>query len=60
LLFAAEREHLASVGFGLLWNPLPGLHTEIYRGFDLRDTNAPDESLQDRGIHYALTFQRAF
>ena len=60
LLFATEREHLSSVGFGLVWNPLPGLHAEIYRGYALHDMGGPDESLQDRGIHYELTFRRAF
>jgi hemolysin activation/secretion protein len=60
LLFATQRERLSSVGFGLLWDPLPGLHAEIYRGFDLRDAGGTGDSLQDRGIHYALTFQRAF
>ena len=59
-LFTTRREHLASVGVGLLWQPLPGLNMEIYRGFALVDQNNPDDSLQDRGIHYALAFRRAF
>ena len=51
---------LASVGAGLLWDPLPGLHLELYSGADLIDQDNPDESLQDRGIHYNLSFGRQF
>ena len=60
LPFADRREHLSSIGFGLLWNPLPALHAQIYRGVDLTDRDNPRESLQDRGIHYSLAFRRAF
>ncbi len=59
-LFTAGREDLASVGFGLIWEPLPGLKAEIYHGADLKDRNNPRESLQDRGIHYGLTYRRSF
>jgi len=57
--FSPRREHLTSVGVGLLWHPLPGLSMELYRGVPLVDVNNPDDSLQDRGIHYALTYRRA-
>jgi hemolysin activation/secretion protein len=60
LLTASRREHLASVGFGLLWDPLPGLHLEAYRGVELAEQDNPRESLQDRGIHYNLSYRRAF
>jgi hemolysin activation/secretion protein len=60
LLTVSRREHLASVGFGLLWDPLPGLHLEAYRGVELAEQDNPRESLQDRGIHYNLVFRRAF
>lgn len=59
-LFTAGRERLASVGVGLVWQPLPGLTAELYRGADLDDQNNPRESLQDRGIHYGLTYRRLF
>ena len=60
LLTGPRREHLASVGLGLLWDPLPGLHLEIYRGAEREEQNNPDESLQDRGIHYNIAYQRRF
>lgn len=60
LLTGPRREHLASVGVGLLWDPLPGLHLEIYRGADLEEQDNPRESLQDRGIHYNMTYRRRF
>ncbi len=60
LLTGARRERLASVGFGLLWDPLPDLHLELYRGADLEEQNNPRESLQDRGIHYNVAYRRRF
>jgi len=59
-LTGSRRENLASVGAGLLWAPLPALHLELYLGADLVDQDNPDESLQDRGIHYNLSFGRQF
>ena len=59
-LIGSRRESLASVGAGLLWDPLPGLHLELYLGDDLIDQGNTDESLQDRGIHYNLSFGRQF
>ena len=56
--FSPKREHLASVGVGLLWHPLPGLSMELYRGVALVDLHNPDDSLQDRGIHYSLAYRR--
>jgi hemolysin activation/secretion protein len=60
LLIAPRREHLASIGAGVLWDPLPGLHLEVYRGSDLADQDNPRESLQDRGIHYSMAYRRRF
>jgi hemolysin activation/secretion protein len=60
LLVGPRREHLASVGIGVLWDPLPGLHLEVYRGADLADQDNPRESLQDRGIHYNASYRRRF
>jgi hemolysin activation/secretion protein len=59
-LTGPRRERLASVGIGLLWDPLPGLHLEIYRGADLEEQGNPSESLQDRGIHYNVAYRRRF
>lgn len=59
-LQGSRRESLASAGAGLLWDPLPGLHLELYWGADLIDQGNSNDSLQDRGIHYNLTFGRQF
>ena len=48
-----------SVGVGLLWHPLPGLSMELYRGVHLVDLHNTGDSLQDRGLHYALAYRRA-
>ena len=57
-LTGSRREHLASVGVGVLWDPLPGLHLEVYRGADLADRDNPGDALQDRGIHYNVSYRR--
>ncbi|HVS23319.1 MAG TPA: POTRA domain-containing protein [Gammaproteobacteria bacterium] len=57
--FGPRREHIASVGVGLLWHPLPGLSMELYRGVPLVDLHNTGDSLQDRGLHYALVYRRA-
>jgi len=57
--FSPRREHIASVGVGLLWHPLPGLSMELYRGVPLVDLHNTGDSLQDRGLHYALVYRRA-
>ncbi len=57
--FGSRREHIASVGVGLLWHPLPGLSMELYRGVPLVDLHTTGDSLQDRGLHYALVYRRA-
>ena len=44
---------------GLLWHPLPGLSMELYRGVPLVDLHSTGDSLQDRGLHYALVYRRA-
>ena len=59
-LTGSRRESLASAGAGLLWDPLPGLRLELYWGADLIDQGNTNDSLQDRGIHYNLTFGRQF
>jgi hemolysin activation/secretion protein len=59
-LAGSRRESLASIGAGLLWDPLPGLRLELYVGADVIDQGNSDEALQDRGLHYNLSFGRQF
>jgi hemolysin activation/secretion protein len=58
--FGPRRQHLTSVGAGLRWSPLPALRMELYRGVPLVDVHNTGDSLQERGLHYALTYRRAF
>ena len=59
-LLTGRKERITSLGLGLLWDPLPGLHAELYWGDALDETTRPHDSLQDRGYHYEVTFRKAF
>jgi hemolysin activation/secretion protein len=56
----SAKEEIGSAGLGVLWDPLPGLHMELYWGAARQDVGNPSTSLQDQGIHYRLSFNRAF
>ena len=58
-------ETIASVGLGVLWNPIEGLYAELYWGKDLDDQDLDDQDLpsdtwQDRGFHYQVSYQVHF
>jgi hemolysin activation/secretion protein len=59
-LATSAKEEIGSAGLGVLWDPLPGLHMELYWGAARQDVGNPSTSLQDQGIHYRLSFNRAF
>jgi hemolysin activation/secretion protein len=59
-LASSAKEEIGSAGLGVLWDPLPGLHMELYWGAASKDVGNPSTSLQDQGIHYRLSFNRAF
>jgi hemolysin activation/secretion protein len=59
-LATSAKEEIGSAGLGVLWDPLPGLHMELYWGAARQDVGNPSNSLQDQGIHYRLSFNRAF
>ena len=46
-----------SLGCGLVWNPHPALHTEIYWGIHLTDIENLGSSLQDDGIHFRMVWR---
>jgi hemolysin activation/secretion protein len=54
------KERIASVGLGVLWDPFAWLHTELYWGMDADDQDNGSSSLQDQGIHYRVSFSKAF
>jgi hemolysin activation/secretion protein len=59
-LATSRKERIASVGLGVLWDPIPWLGIELYWGDALDEQTYPKESLQDRGIHYRVGFQKSF
>jgi len=56
----SSAETIASVGLGALWTPIEGLHLELYWGNDLDDQNLPNDTWQDRGLHYQVSYQAHF
>jgi hemolysin activation/secretion protein len=53
---SATEEYLASIGLGLLWDPLPGLHAEVYWGHALQDFDTGGDDLQDDGLHFRVSW----
>jgi hypothetical protein len=59
---------LASLGLGLLWEPVKGFRAELYWGADIYDNLKPGEdprdsrasNLQDDGVHFALNYTRSW
>jgi len=47
--------NLASLGVGLLWDPHPKVHGELYWGYALEDVDHPTTTAQDNGIHFLLS-----
>jgi len=56
----SAAETIASVGLGALWNPIEGLYVELYWGKDLDDQILPNDTWQDRGLHYQVSYQAHF
>lgn len=49
-----DPEMIASPGVGVLWDPIPGVHAELYYGYALEDIQFQEDSLQADGIHFQL------
>jgi hemolysin activation/secretion protein len=56
----SDKERIASVGLGVLWDPVSWLHAELYWGMDAHDQGTGSSSLQDQGIHYRVSFSKSF
>jgi len=64
-----EKRTLVGTGVGLLWQPLQGLHAQVYWSLDAmdnfddddpRDSESRDDDLQDDGIHFSVSYSRTF
>src|SRR5690606_1589717 len=56
----ADKARITSAGVGLLWDPAPGLHLEVYWGDGFDEQRAPTTTLQDQGFHYRVGYRRQF
>jgi hemolysin activation/secretion protein len=45
-------EMIAAPGVGVLWDPMPGIHAELYYGYALKDIDIQGDNLQADGIHF--------
>jgi hemolysin activation/secretion protein len=52
----SDKEELASVGAGLLWNPSASVSATLYWGHAIRDVGTGDDTLQDSGIHLSFSW----
>jgi hemolysin activation/secretion protein len=52
---------LASIGLGVRWDIARGVQMAVYRGWPMREVERrSDDDLQDRGVHFRLSAQKAF
>ncbi len=59
-----DAKYIIGLGLGLIWEPLDGLHAQIFWGADVGDNFVPgddpresrDTDLQDDGIHISITY----
>lgn len=51
-----DAKTIGSWGLGVLWDPSPKIHTELYWGLPFRSINRGTEhNIQDSGIHFQVT-----
>jgi hemolysin activation/secretion protein len=51
---------ISSVGAGLRWSPAASCLVQVYKGFPLQHAGHHGDSLQDRGIHFGVSYGVAF
>ncbi len=54
---ALDMHSIYSAGLGLVWDPAPLLHAELYWGVALRGVDNLGQSLQDEGIHFRMIWR---
>jgi hemolysin activation/secretion protein len=55
-LASRKAADISSAGLGLLWDPAPGVHAEIYWGHAFEDQDTGGGDLQDDGIHLRFSW----
>ena len=60
-LSKTTKESISSVGLGLLWDPTPNWHAELFYANALKDLpEVSDPGLQDKGVHFQIHYQSGF
>lgn len=52
-----QEQFLASLGLGILWQPLPGLDLRLDYGIPLVKLEDQGENAQDKGFHFSIRYQ---
>ncbi|MBE9127780.1 MULTISPECIES: ShlB/FhaC/HecB family hemolysin secretion/activation protein [unclassified Coleofasciculus] len=52
-----DQTFLASVGLGLLWEPIPNLNLRLDYGIPFVDLDDRGENAQDEGFHFSVSYQ---
>ncbi|WP_446401872.1 ShlB/FhaC/HecB family hemolysin secretion/activation protein [Coleofasciculus sp. C1-SOL-03] len=52
-----QEQFLASLGMGILWQPLPGLDLRLDYGLPLVELEDQGENAQDQGFHFSVRYQ---
>ena len=64
-----DKRTLVGAGIGIIWEPLAGLKAQLYWAVDAldnfddddpRDSESRDDSLQDDGFHFSVSYSRIF
>lgn len=52
-----QEQFLASLGMGILWQPLPGLNLRLDYGIPLVELQDQGQNAQDEGFHFSVRYQ---
>lgn len=52
-----QEQFLASLGMGILWQPLPGLDLRLDYGIPLVELDDQGQNAQDEGFHFSVRYQ---
>ena len=52
-----QEQFLASLGMGILWQPLPGLDLRLDYGLPLVELEDQGQNAQDEGFHFSVRYQ---
>jgi len=53
----SDSRTIYSVGLGLKWQPLKNVNLDVFYGYGLKEIKDKGNDLQDKGVHFQLTWQ---